>query len=78
MIVLRWVERALSRMVILSVRFYQLAISPWLGQNCRFIPSCSAYMIEAVEKYGPIRGVWKGLCRIGRCHPLHPGGYDPP
>lgn len=78
MILVRWLEWGLKRTVILSVRFYQLAISPWLGQNCRFVPSCSAYMIEAVEKYGPIRGVWKGLCRIGRCHPLHPGGYDPP
>lgn len=78
MIVLRWLRQGLSRGIILMVRVYQLCISPWLGQNCRFIPSCSAYMIEAVEKYGPFRGVWKGLCRIGRCHPLHPGGYDPP
>lgn len=78
MMVLRWLESMLKRAVILAVRFYQLAISPWLGQNCRFVPGCSAYMIEAVEKYGPFRGVWRGLCRIGRCHPFHPGGYDPP
>lgn len=71
----RWLA---MRAVILAVRFYQLAIRPWLGQHCRFEPSCSAYMIQAVEKYGPIRGVWKGLCRIGRCHPFHPGGWDPP
>lgn len=74
----RWLWRLPARAVILTVRFYQLAISPWLGQNCRFIPSCSAYMIEAVEKYGAVRGVLKGLARIGRCHPFHPGGYDPP
>lgn len=74
----RWLWRLPTRAVILTVRFYQLAISPWLGQNCRFIPSCSAYMIEAVEKYGAVRGVLKGLARIGRCHPFHPGGYDPP
>ncbi len=74
----RWLWRLPGRAVILTVRFYQLTISPWLGQNCRFVPSCSAYMIEAVEKYGAVRGVLKGLARIGRCHPFHPGGYDPP
>ncbi|MDX1965809.1 MAG: membrane protein insertion efficiency factor YidD [Planctomycetaceae bacterium] len=74
----RWLWRLPARTVILTVRFYQLAISPWLGQNCRFVPSCSAYMIEAVGKYGAVRGVLKGLARIGRCHPFHPGGYDPP
>uniref|UniRef100_A0A7C2PAR1 Putative membrane protein insertion efficiency factor n=1 Tax=Schlesneria paludicola TaxID=360056 RepID=A0A7C2PAR1_9PLAN len=73
-----WLRRLPVRSIVLAVRFYQLAIGPWLGQRCRFVPSCSAYMIEAVEKYGAIRGVWKGLCRIGRCHPLHPGGWDPP
>lgn len=78
MMLLRWFQQQLSRAIILAVRAYQLCLSPWLGKNCRFIPSCSAYMIEAVEKYGPFRGVWKGLCRIGRCHPFHPGGYDPP
>ena len=78
MMLLSWLDWLGRRTVILGVRGYQLLISPWLGQNCRFVPSCSAYMIEAVEKYGVIRGVWKGLRRIGRCHPLHPGGFDPP
>jgi putative membrane protein insertion efficiency factor len=73
-----WLRRLPSRGIIFAVRGYQILLAPWLGKNCRFVPSCSAYMIEAVEKYGPLRGVWKGLCRIGRCHPFHPGGWDPP
>ncbi|MFM8189874.1 MAG: membrane protein insertion efficiency factor YidD [Pirellula sp.] len=60
------------------VRFYQRAISPLLWSHCRFSPTCSQYMIEAIQKYGPFRGVLKGLWRICRCHPLTPGGYDPP
>lgn len=72
------VRRLPGRIVIGLVRLYQWTLSPWLGKNCRFYPSCSAYMIQAIEKYGVIRGVWKGIARIGRCHPFHPGGYDPP
>jgi len=64
--------------LVLAVRGYQLLISPWLGNNCRFTPSCSQYFIEAVLKHGAIRGSWRGLRRILRCHPFHPGGYDPP
>lgn len=64
--------------LILGVRFYQIFIGPLLGKHCRFTPSCSVYMIEAVEKYGAIRGGWKGLCRIGRCNPWCDGGHDPP
>lgn len=64
--------------LILGVRFYQLLIGPLLGRHCRFTPSCSVYFIEAVEKYGAVRGAWKGFGRIARCHPFHPGGYDPP
>lgn len=73
-----WLCGLPRRGVIGLVRFYQLAISPWLGNNCRFYPGCSQYMIEAIEKYGVWKGVWKGLCRIGRCHPWSRGGYDPP
>lgn len=64
--------------LILCVRGYQLVLRPILPPACRFMPSCSEYFILAVRKYGPLRGAWKGVCRIGRCHPWHPGGYDPP
>ena len=53
-------------------------LSPLIGRHCRFEPTCSAYFIQAVEKYGAVRGTWRGLKRIGRCHPFQPGGYDPP
>ncbi|MDG1874600.1 MAG: membrane protein insertion efficiency factor YidD [Mariniblastus sp.] len=64
--------------MIMAVRMYQVCISPMLGSNCRYQPTCSAYFIEAVRKYGAIRGGWKGTCRICRCHPFCEGGYDPP
>jgi putative membrane protein insertion efficiency factor len=60
------------------VLLYKLSLSPLLGRHCRFEPSCSTYFIEAVRKYGPVRGAWRGLRRIARCHPWNPGGYDPP
>lgn len=67
-----------ARMLVALVRLYQILIGPWLGANCRYDPSCSAYMILAVRKYGFWRGGWRGVCRIARCHPWHAGGYDPP
>jgi len=67
-----------GEVLILCVRFYQLCIGPLIGRHCRFHPSCSNYYIQAVRKYGAIVGSWKGICRIARCHPWHPGGYDPP
>ena len=67
-----------GELIIASVRAYQFLISPWLGPACRYEPSCSRYMVEAVQKYGAVRGVLKGLRRISRCHPFRPGGYDPP
>jgi putative membrane protein insertion efficiency factor len=76
--VLRGVIRLPGWTVIGLVRCYQKFLSPMLGANCRFTPSCSQYMIEAVQKYGALRGGWKGVRRICRCHPFHPGGYDPP
>ncbi|MDA0255072.1 MAG: membrane protein insertion efficiency factor YidD [Planctomycetota bacterium] len=57
---------------------YKATLSPLLGRSCRFTPTCSTYFRAAVEKYGPVRGTLKGLARIGRCHPWHPGGHDPP
>nr|WP_315849979.1 membrane protein insertion efficiency factor YidD [Schlesneria paludicola] len=67
-----------SLILIGAVRLYQWLISPLLGKNCRYEPSCSQYFILAVKKYGAIVGTWKGTLRILRCHPFHPGGYDPP
>jgi len=74
----RTLIRLPSFVLIGLVRVYQLLLSPILGRQCRFLPTCSHYFIGAVEKYGAVRGTWKGLVRICRCHPWHPGGYDPP
>lgn len=62
---------------VLLVRFYQLAISPWLGSNCRYSPTCSHYMIEALRTHGLIKGLYLGIKRILRCHPWGGSGYDP-
>lgn len=67
-----------SMMAIGLVRFYQRGLSPLLGRNCRFQPTCSQYMIEAINKYGLLLGVSKGVWRIMRCHPFSAGGVDPP
>ena len=64
--------------MIAAVRAYQLLLSPLLGQHCRYQPTCSRYFIGAVQKYGAVRGGLRGVLRICRCHPFHPGGYDPP
>ncbi len=72
------IRRLPAWLLIRLVRLYQLTISPWLGPVCRYEPSCSNYMIQAIEKHGFVRGTWRGVCRIARCHPLHAGGYDPP
>jgi putative membrane protein insertion efficiency factor len=69
---------ALPRWLIQGlVRTYQGTISPLLGPRCRFYPSCSRYLGEAVGRHGAVRGVALGLRRFGRCHPFHPGGFDP-
>jgi len=62
---------------ILLVRMYQVVLSPIFGGHCRYYPSCSAYAIEALERHGALRGGWLAVCRIGRCHPFRPGGFDP-
>jgi putative membrane protein insertion efficiency factor len=59
------------------IRAYQRFLSPALPPRCRFAPSCSQYALEAVERYGLAKGVWLGVRRIAKCHPFHPGGYDP-
>lgn len=70
--------RLLVAVMVAGIRGYQWTISPLLGPVCRFEPSCSRYMIEALRKYGPARGLVRGLRRLLRCHPWNPGGYDPP
>lgn len=68
----------LSGVLIALVRAYQWTLSPLLGPCCRFYPSCSNYFILSLQKYGVLWGSCKGVGRICRCHPWHPGGYDPP
>lgn len=67
----------LKKIAILFVKFYQAAISPLLPNSCRYTPTCSQYAIEAIDKYGAIKGSWMGLKRILRCHPRGGHGYDP-
>jgi putative membrane protein insertion efficiency factor len=64
--------------IIFGVHVYQRCLRPVLPAVCRFQPSCSEYMVLAVQKYGPVRGACRGVRRICRCHPWHAGGYDPP
>ena len=75
---IRQIARLPIEAAVLLIRGYQLVLSPLLGRTCRFHPSCSRYIIEALRKYGLLMGGWKGIRRIGRCHPWSPGGYDPP
>ena len=67
----------LAHLAALPVRAYRLLLSPWVGMNCRFQPTCSAYALEALEKHGAFRGSWLALRRILRCHPGGGSGYDP-
>jgi len=67
----------MKKLLLLFIRFYQMTFSRGLPAGCRFTPSCSHYGYEAIEKHGALRGSWLAIKRIGRCHPLHPGGYDP-
>ncbi|MFM7158394.1 MAG: membrane protein insertion efficiency factor YidD [Bacteroidota bacterium] len=62
--------------LMMILRFYRSAISPYLGNNCRFHPTCSVYAMQAIEQYGSIKGTWLALKRIVKCHPWHPGGID--
>ena len=64
-------------MLLFLIRAYQVTLSPFLGQHCRFTPSCSQYAAEAIRVHGPARGAWLALKRIGRCHPFCAGGFDP-
>jgi putative membrane protein insertion efficiency factor len=67
----------MQTILITLLKGYKLWISPWLPSACRYRPTCSEYMLDAIRAHGPLRGVWMGLKRLGRCHPFHEGGYDP-
>ena len=73
----RFIGKIVSFFMIKLIRFYQLFISPLFPKTCRFYPTCSAYCIQALQKYGPIKGSYLGIKRILKCHPGNPGGYDP-
>ncbi len=70
-------QKIIHFIVLLAVYFYRYCISPMFPSACRYTPTCSQYMIDAVKKYGVLRGVWRGLKRIARCHPWGGSGYDP-
>ena len=67
----------MRRLILLPVRFYQLCISPVMPSHCRHYPTCSHYMMEAVQHHGVLRGIWLGVKRLLRCHPFSKGGFDP-
>lgn len=67
----------MNKILIGIIRFYQKFISPLKPPSCRFYPTCSEYAIQALRKYGAIKGGWKSIVRISKCHPFHPGGHDP-
>ncbi|NCP46072.1 MAG: membrane protein insertion efficiency factor YidD [Flavobacteriales bacterium CG18_big_fil_WC_8_21_14_2_50_32_9] len=66
-----------SKIIVFLIRIYQLSISPFLGSNCRYQPTCSQYSVDAVNKYGPLKGGWLALKRISSCHPWGGHGHDP-
>lgn len=67
----------IRRLFLLLIKGYKKGISPLLGNHCRFYPTCSVYMSEAIQRYGPLKGLFLGIKRLFKCHPFHPGGYDP-
>lgn len=73
----RGIRFILKGILIALIQFYRHVISPMFPPCCRFVPTCSAYALEAVRRYGPFKGGWLAIRRILRCHPFNPGGYDP-
>tara|TARA_B100000965_G_C19498276_1_gene716233 strand:- start:50 stop:289 length:240 start_codon:yes stop_codon:yes gene_type:complete len=71
------INKILTFPIILIIKFYQFFISPFLGQNCRYIPSCSEYAIESLKIYGPLKGFYLAMKRIFKCHPWGGKGFDP-
>ena len=66
-----------QRLLVGLIRFYQYVLSPWLGNQCRYTPTCSEYARQAVLAHGALKGSWLAIRRVSRCHPWHPGGHDP-
>jgi putative membrane protein insertion efficiency factor len=71
------VSKILSMFLVKVIRFYQLFVSPWLGKSCRHTPTCSAYSIKAISRFGLLKGGWLSAKRISKCHPWGTSGYDP-
>ena len=67
----------MKKLAIVMIRIYQRTISRWVPDTCRYIPTCSQYTLEAIQRFGVIKGIFMGMKRIARCHPWHEGGYDP-
>ncbi|MCR3920956.1 MAG: membrane protein insertion efficiency factor YidD [Firmicutes bacterium] len=67
----------MKRVLLFMIRFYKRYLSPLKKPSCRFAPTCSQYAYESIERYGPAKGLWMSFRRLSRCHPFHPGGYDP-
>jgi uncharacterized protein len=70
-------NRVVRKVLTGCIKLYRFLVSPWLGCNCRFMPTCSQYAVESIESFGVIKGCWLMLCRLLRCHPWCSGGYDP-
>ncbi|MBS1753755.1 MAG: membrane protein insertion efficiency factor YidD [Ferruginibacter sp.] len=74
---MKTIKQVLSFPFIALIKLYQAIISPWIGPKCRYTPTCSQYGIEALKKYGPVKGLWLTIKRVSRCHPWGGHGYDP-
>lgn len=74
---MKLINNLLKNFLILLIKFYKLVISPVLGNNCRFHPTCSSYSIEAIKIHGPVKGFLMSVRRVSKCHPFNPGGVDP-
>ncbi|MEA1873773.1 MAG: membrane protein insertion efficiency factor YidD [Bacteroidota bacterium] len=75
--ILSLIKRVITLALIAIVKFYKLVISPWTPSSCRHVPTCSSYAIEALQKHGPVKGLWLSVKRLSKCHPWGTSGYDP-